>query len=91
MNALNEKALASLNNLDAADEAYCLKLSQHLENMGMSSTVISSAVSSLADGGKVPSFIPAAATPSQFAALLYVDGATEQTASANFAESPALA
>ena len=36
MSILNQKALSSLGNLDEADKAYCLKLSKHLENMGLS-------------------------------------------------------
>ena len=68
MSILNEKALSSLTNLDEADKAYCLKLSKHLENMGLSAGMVSSAVAALADGDNVPTFIPCVATPSQFSA-----------------------
>ena len=68
MSILNQKALSSLGNLDEADKAYCLKLSKHLENMGLSAGMVSSAVSALADGDNVPTFIPCVAAPSQFGA-----------------------
>ena len=68
MSILNEKALSSLADVDEADKAYCLKLSKHLENMGLSAGMASSAIAALADGDNVPTFIPCAATPSQFSA-----------------------
>lgn len=67
MSMLNEKALASLENLDASDKAYCLSLSKRLEAMGLSPSMVSSAVATLAENDNVPSFIPCAATPSLFA------------------------
>ena len=79
MSILNQKALSSLSNLDEADKAYCLKLSKHLENMGLSAGTVSSAVSALADGDNVPTFIPCAATPSQFSAGKAAKPAAQKT------------
>lgn len=87
MNMLNDDAMASVEKLDSGDSAYCLKLAQRLGAMGLSKSLVFSAVKNLADADAVPSFIPAAAVPS----LIFGGKAAAGKTAAAFEEQVAVA
>lgn len=87
MNMLNDDAMASVEKLDSGDSAYCLKLAQRLGAMGLSKSLVSSAVKNLADADAVPSFIPAAAAPS----LIFGNTAAIEEQAPTFEEQVAVA
>ena len=87
MNMLNDDAMTSVDKLDSADSAYCLKLAERLGAMGLSKSLVSSAVKNLADADAVPSFIPAAAVPS----LIFGGNAATEKSAVAFEEQAAVA